>query len=101
MTFSGEASLSGVSYAEDRLEPGAEHNYRPLEPHQLDPSVLPVEAVGMSAFALDDGAVYHTYSTYARGTDALWGMYQWLERAPLGRNESGPWFRRHDEYNGN
>lgn len=55
----------------------------------------------MSAFALDDGAVYHTYSTYARGTDALWGMYQWLDRAPLGRNESGPWFRRHDEYNGN
>jgi len=58
------------------------------------------EAPGMSAFALDDGVVYHTYSAYARGLDALWGMYQWLDRAPLGRNETGPgiWFRRHDEY---
>jgi predicted dithiol-disulfide oxidoreductase (DUF899 family) len=53
---------------------------------------------GMSAFAMDDGVVYHTYSTYARGLDGLWGMYQWLDRAPLGRNESGIWWRRHDEY---
>jgi len=56
------------------------------------------EAPGMSAFALEDGVVYHTYSTYARGLDALWGMYQWLDRAPKGRNETGPWFRRRDEY---
>jgi predicted dithiol-disulfide oxidoreductase (DUF899 family) len=56
------------------------------------------EAPGMSAFALVDGVVYHTYSAYARGLDGLWGMYQWLDRAPLGRNESGIWFRRHDEY---
>jgi predicted dithiol-disulfide oxidoreductase (DUF899 family) len=56
------------------------------------------EAPGMSAFALSDGVVYHTYSTYARGLDVLWGMYQWLDRAPKGRNETGPWFRRHDEY---
>jgi predicted dithiol-disulfide oxidoreductase (DUF899 family) len=53
---------------------------------------------GMSAFALEDGVVYHTYSTYARGLDALWGMYQWLDRAPRGRNETGVWWRRHDEY---
>ena len=52
----------------------------------------------MSAFALEDGAVYHTYSTYGRGLDILWGMYQWLDRAPLGRNEAGMWWRRHDEY---
>ena len=52
----------------------------------------------MSAFVLDDGIVYHTYSTYARGLDALWGIYQWLDRAPLGRNESGLWMQRHDEY---
>lgn len=58
------------------------------------------EAPGMSAFALSDGFVYHTYSTYARGLDALWGMYQWLDRAPKGRNETGPWFRRHNEYTG-
>jgi predicted dithiol-disulfide oxidoreductase (DUF899 family) len=53
---------------------------------------------GMSAFVLEDGVVYHTYSTYARGLDNLWGMYQWLDRAPLGRNETGIWWKRHDEY---
>jgi predicted dithiol-disulfide oxidoreductase (DUF899 family) len=53
---------------------------------------------GLSTFVLEDGAVYHTYSAYARGLDGLWGMYQWLDRAPKGRNETGPWFRRHDEY---
>jgi predicted dithiol-disulfide oxidoreductase (DUF899 family) len=56
------------------------------------------ETPGMSAFALEDGVVYHTYSAYARGLDSLWGMYQWLDRAPRGRNETGIWFRRHDEY---
>ncbi len=56
------------------------------------------QAPGMSAFALEDGVVYHTYSAYARGLDALWGMYQWLDRAPKGRNETGVWWRRHDEY---
>jgi predicted dithiol-disulfide oxidoreductase (DUF899 family) len=56
------------------------------------------EGPGMSAFARDGGTVYHTYSTYGRGLDVLWGMYQWLDRAPLGRNETGVWFRRHDEY---
>jgi len=57
------------------------------------------ERPGMSAFALKDSIVYHTYSTYARGLDGLWGMYQWLDRAPKGRNEeTGIWWRRHDEY---
>jgi len=56
------------------------------------------ERPGMSAFALEDGVVYHTYSAYARGLDALWGMYPWLDRAPKGRNETGVWWRRHDEY---
>jgi predicted dithiol-disulfide oxidoreductase (DUF899 family) len=56
------------------------------------------EGPGVSAFALEDGVVYHTYSAYSRGLDALWGMYQWLDRAPLGRNETGIWWRRHDEY---
>jgi predicted dithiol-disulfide oxidoreductase (DUF899 family) len=58
------------------------------------------EGPGMSAFALNDGVVYHTYSAYERGLDVLWGMYQWLDRAPLGRNEAGLWWRRHDEYDG-
>jgi predicted dithiol-disulfide oxidoreductase (DUF899 family) len=73
-----------------------------------DPATFTREAPGMSAFAFEDGVVYHTYSAYARGLDALWGMYQWLDRAPRGRNESlmsgtadlraGFWYRRHDEY---
>ena len=52
----------------------------------------------MSAFALEDGVVYHTYSAYERGFDGLWSMQQWLDRAPFGRNENGFWWRRHDEY---
>lgn len=56
------------------------------------------ERPGMSAFVIEDGVVYHAYSTYARGLDGLWGMYQWLDRAPRGRNETGVWWRRHDEY---
>jgi predicted dithiol-disulfide oxidoreductase (DUF899 family) len=89
-----------VSYAEDRLtadelENGVEHNFARIP---VDPQQLPFEAQGVSSFIVDEGGVYHTYSTYARGTDALWGMYQWLDRAPLGRNESGQWFRRHDQY---
>jgi predicted dithiol-disulfide oxidoreductase (DUF899 family) len=56
------------------------------------------ERPGMSAFVLEDGVIYHTYSTYSRGLDGLWGMHQWLDRAPKGRNETGIWFRRHDEY---
>lgn len=58
------------------------------------------ERPGMSAFVLADGVVYHAYSAYARGLDGLWGMYQWLDRAPKGRNETGVWWRRHDEYRG-
>jgi predicted dithiol-disulfide oxidoreductase (DUF899 family) len=56
------------------------------------------ERPGLSAFALQDGAVYHTYSAYSRGLDSLWGAYQWLDRAPKGRNEHGMWGRRRDEY---
>jgi predicted dithiol-disulfide oxidoreductase (DUF899 family) len=64
-----------------------------------DPATYVRERPGMSAFALEDGVIYHTYSAYARGLDALWGMYQWLDRAPKGRNEDDSvWWRRHDEY---
>jgi predicted dithiol-disulfide oxidoreductase (DUF899 family) len=63
-----------------------------------DPATYTRERPGMSTFVLEDGIVYHTYSTYARGLDGLWGMYQWLDRAPKGRNEAGIWWRRHDEY---
>lgn len=50
------------------------------------------------ACAVCTRAVYHTYSTCARGLDGLWGMYQWLDRAPRGRNEEGVWWRHHDSY---
>jgi predicted dithiol-disulfide oxidoreductase (DUF899 family) len=53
---------------------------------------------GLSAFVLENGVVYHTYSAFARGLDALWGVYPWLDRAPKGRNEKGIWMRRRDEY---
>jgi predicted dithiol-disulfide oxidoreductase (DUF899 family) len=56
------------------------------------------ERPGMSALVLEDGVVYHTYSTYSRGLDGLWGMYQWLDRASRGRNETGIWLRHHDQY---
>jgi predicted dithiol-disulfide oxidoreductase (DUF899 family) len=94
-----------------------EYNFRPMDvPPGGDADMTPMvewanvgadwatytrESPGMSAFALEDGVVYHTYSAYARGVDAMWGMYQWLDRAPLGRNEEGgkaPWVHRHDEY---
>jgi predicted dithiol-disulfide oxidoreductase (DUF899 family) len=56
------------------------------------------ERPGMSALVLEDGVVYHTYSAYARGLDGLWGAYQWLDRAPKGRNEADFWWRHHDKY---
>mgnify|MGYP003694295421 CR=1 FL=1 len=94
---------------------GVEYNYRREAPWRrakpattgpspfaamtgTDAATYTRERPGMSAFALEDGVVYHTYSTYARGLDGLWGMYQWLDRAPKGRNETGVWWRRHDEY---
>ena len=63
-----------------------------------DPATFSRDRPGLSSFMLEDGVVYHTYSTYARGLDGLWGTYQWLDRAPRGRNESDVWWRRHDEY---
>jgi predicted dithiol-disulfide oxidoreductase (DUF899 family) len=101
---------------EQQRSGGGEYNYRPTEATQIleapaegpvaqsaaavgtDAATYTREAPGMSAFALEEGVVYHTYSGYARSLDALWGMYQWLDRAPKGRNETGLWFRRHDEY---
>lgn len=63
-----------------------------------DAATFARERPGMSAFSLMDGVVHHTYSAYSRGVDGLWGMYQWLDRAPKGRNETGVWWRRRDEY---
>ena len=98
---------------EQQRKGGVEYNYEREGPWEgagegatafaamsgTDPATYVRERPGMSAFVLEDGVIYHTYSTYARGLDALWGMYQWLDRAPRGRNEeSGLWWKRHDEY---
>jgi predicted dithiol-disulfide oxidoreductase (DUF899 family) len=66
-----------------------------------DPAGYLTEAQALSAFALSDGVVHHTYSTYARGVEIVMGFYPLLDRAPLGRNEGNSdefWLRRHDEY---
>src|SRR5947208_5877988 len=115
-----------VGFTEQQQQEGIEYNYQREAPSKLrsskepeipsrstpdgattfaamsgtDPATYARERPGMSAFALQDGMVYHTYSTYSRGLDGLWGMYQWLDRAPKGRNETGHWWRRHDEYTG-
>jgi predicted dithiol-disulfide oxidoreductase (DUF899 family) len=94
----------GVKYNYRRGgHPIAETNLPPVviqsaESTGAEPTAFARERPGMSAFILEDGAVYHTYSTYARGLDGLWGMYQWLDRAPKGRNEQGNWLRHHDRY---
>ncbi|MFL6408932.1 MAG: DUF899 domain-containing protein [Nitrososphaeraceae archaeon] len=103
-SFTQEQQRSGsINYNYSTLE-GMKSRAASLDPGEFatmtgtDVPTYTREAPGMSAFALSDGVVYHTYSAYARGLDALWGMYQWLDRAPKGRKETGPWLRRRDEY---
>jgi predicted dithiol-disulfide oxidoreductase (DUF899 family) len=123
-TFPWASSLSGdfnfdfnVSFTEEQQRKGnIEYNYergghamdattsvpQPVAQNAAmtgtDAATYTRERPGMSAFVFKDGVVYHTYSAYARGLDGLWGMYQWLDRAPKGRNETGMWWHRHDEY---
>jgi predicted dithiol-disulfide oxidoreductase (DUF899 family) len=111
-----------VSFTEEQQRTGIEYNYR-QEPAFIvrgisdsltkrgeepvaqiaastgtDVATFTRQRPGMSAFVRDGDTVYHTYSAYARGLDVLWAGYQWLDRAPLGRNEKDNWWRRHDEY---
>jgi predicted dithiol-disulfide oxidoreductase (DUF899 family) len=113
----------GVGFTEkEQSEGGIEYNYRREPAWQMregegmasrmdgtpvgdnaamtgtDTATYTRERPGLSTFVLEDGIVYHSYSTYARGLDGLWSMFQWLDRAPRGRNETGVWWRRHDEY---
>jgi predicted dithiol-disulfide oxidoreductase (DUF899 family) len=113
-SFGGDFNADfSVGFTEEQQREGAiEYNYRCEGPwkgggegavafasmSETDAATFTRERPGMSAFVLDDGVVHHTYSTYARGLDGLWGMYQWLDRAPRGRNETDVWWRRHDEY---
>lgn len=94
-------SDGGMSSRENQVEataPAPVEGVKIASQCGVDWSTYAKEAPGMSAFVLKDGVVYHTYSTYARGLDVLWNTYQWLDRAPLGRNETGFWFRHHDDY---
>jgi len=105
-----------VSFTEEQQWEGTiEYNYR-RGGHAMDRAPVPPPVAkfaetcgtdaqsyrrdrpGLSAFVREDGQIYHTYSTYARGVDGVWGVYPWLDRAPKGRNETGVWWRRHDEY---
>ena len=104
----------GVAVTEEQQREGIiEYNFAPKDERPVldsdtvravaalagtDTATFRRELPGMSAFAREDDDVFHTYSTYARGLDALWGMYQWLDRAPAGRNETGYWIRRRGEY---
>jgi predicted dithiol-disulfide oxidoreductase (DUF899 family) len=119
-SFGGDFNFDfGVSFTEEQQRDGGEYNFRrfpTMEPileaeigpiveqaaaTGTDPAGYMRQAPGMSAFTLSDGIVYHTYSAYARGLDVLMGFYQWLDRAPKGRNEGDPpelWLHRHDEY---
>ena len=104
--FTEEQQREGIEYNYQREGPMSEIPTRstPDGPARFaamtgtDVATYTRERPGMSAFSLEDHVIYHTYSTYARGLDVLWGMYQWLDRAPKGRNETGVWWRRHDEY---
>jgi predicted dithiol-disulfide oxidoreductase (DUF899 family) len=125
-TFPWASSVGGefnfdfnVSFTEEQQRKGIEYNYQHEPVFEwragqegggegaearfaamcgTDVATFHRDRPGMSAFVLEDGVVYHSYSTFARGLDGLWGMYQWLDRAPKGRNETGVWWRRHDEY---
>ena len=115
-SFGGDfnADFSVGFTEEEQFEKGIDYNYGREQkqdraasgggasPHAamcgVDTPTYLRERPGVSAFALEDGIVYHTYSAYARGLDGLWGMYQWLDRAPKGRNDTAAWLRRRDQY---
>lgn len=118
-SFGGDFNFDfSASFTEDQQREGGYYNFRRDDPVMdvgrgamtnpvsnensamtgTDLSTYLREREGMSAFAMEDGVVYHSYSAYARGVDAIWSMYPWLDRAPKGRNETGPWLRRRDEY---
>jgi predicted dithiol-disulfide oxidoreductase (DUF899 family) len=116
-SFGGEFNFDfNVAFTEEQQRKGAiEYNFK-RGGHVMDEANAPEpvrqfaatcgtdapsftrDRPGLSIFALEDSVIYHTYSTYSRGVDGIWSMYQWLDRAPKGRNEQGPWWKRHDEY---
>ncbi len=106
VSFTGEQQREGIEYNYHREAPVADIASRSTPDGATafaamsgtDRATYTRERPGMSTFIREDGAIYHIYSAYSRGVDGLWNMYQWLDRAPKGRNETGVWWRRHDEY---
>jgi predicted dithiol-disulfide oxidoreductase (DUF899 family) len=96
----------GVSHTEEQLAQFLQGDVPPVIDQMAtacgtDPAGYLEEGPGLSAFALSDGVVYHTYSSYARGLEIMLGFYPLLDRVPKGRDEEGEtefWLRRHDEY---
>ena len=106
-----------VWFTEEQQREGIEYNYRREGPMRkgfgngeesfvgkiaasagTDVPTFTRDRPGLSTFVLEDGVVYHAYSAYARGVDGIWSMYQWLDRAPKGRNDNGAWLRHRDKY---
>jgi predicted dithiol-disulfide oxidoreductase (DUF899 family) len=85
----------GAAFTAEQQRDGADYNFQRVDDVES-------QREGMSVFALQNGVVHHTYSTYARGVEQLIGTYRYLDLAPLGRDEAPPnpgaWWHRHDEY---
>jgi predicted dithiol-disulfide oxidoreductase (DUF899 family) len=94
----GGDSLAGKTIQEWKAENDSGPVAEVAKMAGTDKATFTRERPGLSTFVLEDGEIYHTYSAYSRGLDGLWSAYQWLDRAPLGRNENDYWWRRHDEY---
>ena len=88
-----------VTFTDDQIAQGrVDYNFGTIE---TDPRYIDKELPGLSVFRKDAaGEVFHTYSTYARGLDALLGANHYLDLTPEGRNDAGHpnWPRRRDEY---
>jgi predicted dithiol-disulfide oxidoreductase (DUF899 family) len=109
-SFGTDFNVDFTLFTDEQKRTGRGYNFG--SPRRADLRIAPAapdgdEPMGLSAFALEDGIVYHTYSCYDRGTDVLIGTWQLLDRTPKGRfkapseaGSSGDWPRRHDEYEG-
>jgi predicted dithiol-disulfide oxidoreductase (DUF899 family) len=96
-SFGSDFNLDFGLFTEEQRRTGAGFNFGTARRADID--LRHEELHGLSAFALEDGVVYHTYSCYDRGTDVLNGTWQLLDRAPKGRGgDFEGWPRRHDEY---
>ena len=90
-----------VSFSEEQVASGSVvYNFQDFE---AGPDFVSRDWPGVTAFYKDeDGTIYCTFTARARGGDILIGAYNWLDMAPLGRNEAHPntmnWVRLHDEY---